>query len=88
MEIVISEAKDANMYVVNNNSNQIPVYITENNYEIKEKSIMYNHFTEQERKEFSLTKSAFFFHNFGFYTADFFAVPSLMASYWPIFSFK
>ncbi len=38
MEAVISEGKDINMYVVNHNSEQDPVFFTEFDPEIREKS--------------------------------------------------
>jgi len=75
MEFVIAADHDVNMYGVDNNSNQIKTYFTNNDPDLIAHSRLYNVFTAEERELMSKTNSAFFFHNFGFYSAEFYILP-------------
>ncbi len=50
MEFVIAEDHRMSMYVVNNNSNQLPLVFEKDDPELIEKSFLYNAFTPEERK--------------------------------------
>lgn len=63
------------------------MFFTESDDELWEKSTVYNSFNERERKELATNKSAFFFHNFAFYSADFYVLDGLKEHIWPILSF-
>ena len=49
---------------------------------------MYNSYTAEERWELRSNDSAFFFHNFAFYSADYYVLDGLRDTVWPILSFK
>ena len=55
---------------------------------MREKSTVYNSFTYEERLELATNDSAFFFHNFAFYSADYYVLDGLKDDVWPILSFK
>ena len=50
MEFVIAEDHRMSMYVVNNNSNQLPLVFEKDDPDLIERSFLYNAFTPEERK--------------------------------------
>lgn len=88
MEMVIAQEENINMYVVNNNSKQVPVYFTEFDEDLRRNSFVYNSFSQEERLQMTQNQTAFFFHNFAFYSADYYVLEGLKNDVWPILSFK
>jgi hypothetical protein len=45
--------------------------------ELREYSTVYNSFTAEERQELRTNPTAFFFHNFAFYSSDYYILEGL-----------
>jgi hypothetical protein len=88
MEFIIKYDHRINMYVVNNNSKQLPLYFTRNDPEIIEHSQLYNLFTEEERQIIEEKEVGFFFHNFGFHSPELYFYEEIAKMFWPVLSFK
>jgi hypothetical protein len=56
--------------------------------ELREYSTVYNSFSPEERLELRTNPSAFFFHNFAFYSSDYYILDGLKNDVWPVLSFN
>lgn len=87
MEFVIAEDHWMSMYVVNNNSKQLPLVFEKDDPELIEKSFLYNAFSHEERNVIENNWVAFFFHNFAFFSPEFKFYEKVNEMYWPVLSF-